>query len=275
MPNQIYTSFLEFDYLIIKVVINNTAYFLDATDKNTSFGILPFHCLNHYGRLMNYKGKSKWINITTNEPSIKQINILASIDENGLLKGRAREMNTLHFNRIKRTELEDFDKNNYISSLEKEYRNSKISALIINQESSNEVPLIEEFEFELPLEIQENLYFLNPFLKSFFSDNPFKLKKRNYPINFGYKHNYIYQITLKIDPSFKLPKLPENKTFRIGDRTAELNFLISENKNLINIRLSLTIDREEFASEQYTGIKDIFNELVFIQNNTQVILEKK
>ncbi len=275
LPNQIYTSFLEFDYLIVKVIIDNKVYFLDATDKNTSFGILPFRCLNHYGRIMNFKGKSKWIDITTSETSIRQINVLATIDKDGLLKGKAREMNTLHFNREKRSNLENFNKSNYISSLEKEFRNNKVSAFEINLESNNEEPLIEEFEFEHTLENQENLYFLNPFLQSFFSDNPFKLKNRNYPINFGFKQNYIYQISLKIDASFKLPKLPENKTFRIGDRTAELNFLINEKLNQIDIRLSFIIDREEFASEQYQGIKDIFNELVVIQNNTQLILEQE
>ncbi len=275
LPNQIYTSFLEFDYLIVKVVIDNQVYLLDATEKHTSFGVLPFRCLNHFGRLMNYKGKSKWFDITTPLPSVKQINVLATIDTNGLMKGVARERNTIHFSRLIRTELENIDKNEYKNLKEKEYGNSTISSLITNQKTPNEEPLIEEFEFVLSLEKQGNLYFLNPFIKSFFSENPFKLNERNYPINFGYKQSYIYQISLKIDPSFKLPELPENKTFRIGDRTAELSFLLSGNNNQFDLRLIFTIDREEFASEQYQGIKDLFYELVNTQNNTQLILTRK
>tara|TARA_R110002072_G_scaffold72354_1_gene173002 strand:+ start:22805 stop:24769 length:1965 start_codon:yes stop_codon:yes gene_type:complete len=275
LPNQIYTSFLEFDYLIVKVIIDNQVYLLDATDKFTSFGVLPLRCLNHFGRLMNYKGKSKWFDISTASLSVKQINVIATIDSMGLMKGVVKERNSIHFNRLIRSKLDNFDEVEYKKSKEKEYKNSSIKGLKTNRNTSNEEPIIEEFEFEFPIEKQDNLYFLNPFLKSFFSENPFKLKIRNYPINFGYKQNFIYQISLKIDPSFKLPKLPENKTFRIGDRTAELKYLITENSNQIDLRLTFIIDREEFASEQYNGIKDLFNELVLIQNNSQLILEKE
>lgn len=275
LPNQIYTSFLEFNYLIVKVIIDNEVFLLDATDKYTAFGVLPFRSLNHYGRLMNYKGKSSWFDIKTDAPSVWQISIQAALDADGKIKGVANERNTIHFNRSSRAHLEKHNPEQYREFKEKEFRNSTISSFKNNIETPNEIPLTEEFEFEITLQNQGDLFFLNPFLHSFFSKNPFTLESRNYPINFGFKQNFIYQISLEIDPAFTISQIPENKTVRIGDRTAELNYFISEKNNRVDLRLTFNIDREEFPGEQYSGLKGLFYELIDIQNNTQLVLTKK
>lgn len=274
LPNQIYTSFLEFDYLIVRLEIGDETYLLDATDKHTAFGILPYRCLNHFGRVMNDNGRSKWYDINT-ETSVKQISIHASLDADGQMTGVVKERSTSYFNRNKRNELNDLTDKEYSNVREKEFRNSTIITLKTNKESSNEIPLIEEFEFELALQKQGDFIFLNPYLYSFFETNPLTLEERNYPVNFAYKRNYIYQISLKIDPSFTISELPENKTVRIGDRTAELNYFISENENQIDLRLTFNIDKEEFPATAYKSLKDLFYSLVEIQNNSQLVLIKK
>ncbi len=43
-----------------------------------------------------------------------------------------------------------------------------------------------------------DLIYVNPFSFKFFKDNPFKLKERTYPIDFGFKDIYTYSVLLEI-----------------------------------------------------------------------------
>src|SRR5690606_14567571 len=60
---KIFPVISEFNYLIVHANINNETFFLDATDKYLSFGEIPFRCLNQYGRLLDFKNGSDWIDI--------------------------------------------------------------------------------------------------------------------------------------------------------------------------------------------------------------------
>ena len=73
LPTKIYPVISDFNYIIIRAIINGKQYFLDATNKYLEFGQIPFRCLNQYGRLLDFKKGSKWIPIQVKSASIKTI----------------------------------------------------------------------------------------------------------------------------------------------------------------------------------------------------------
>ena len=53
----------DFNYLLVQLNIDNTSYLLDASTSTLPFGNVPFRCLNRYGRLMDFKNGSSWVDI--------------------------------------------------------------------------------------------------------------------------------------------------------------------------------------------------------------------
>tara|TARA_R110002049_G_scaffold38978_1_gene120324 strand:+ start:11274 stop:12680 length:1407 start_codon:yes stop_codon:yes gene_type:complete len=87
-PTKIFPVISDFNYLIVQATIDNKTYLLDATDPFLSFGQIPFRCLNGYGRLLDFKNGSEWMDINPNELSTVQYKILLNLDdENETISG--------------------------------------------------------------------------------------------------------------------------------------------------------------------------------------------
>ncbi|PKP07854.1 MAG: DUF3857 domain-containing protein, partial [Bacteroidetes bacterium HGW-Bacteroidetes-3] len=86
LPSDEHPNFYDYNYLVVRLEIDNKVYLLDATDKFTSFGLLPFRALNHHGRVFNYNGVSFWQDTRVHQPSTHQINVIAKLDSFGTLQ---------------------------------------------------------------------------------------------------------------------------------------------------------------------------------------------
>ncbi|WP_298533567.1 DUF3857 domain-containing protein [uncultured Algibacter sp.] len=80
-PTKIFPVISEFNYLIVQVTINEKIYILDATDQYLSFGTIPFRCLNQYGRLLDFKNGSKWVDLEANSTSNILYNVNVDIED--------------------------------------------------------------------------------------------------------------------------------------------------------------------------------------------------
>ncbi len=63
LPTQLYPVLSEFNYLMVHLEVEGKKYRLDATEKNSEFGITPFRTLNKYGRLLDFDNGSSWVDI--------------------------------------------------------------------------------------------------------------------------------------------------------------------------------------------------------------------
>ena len=60
LPTKLYPVVYDFNYAIVKAVINGEAYFLDLTNKFIPFGEVPMRCLNGEARVLDFKNGSYW-----------------------------------------------------------------------------------------------------------------------------------------------------------------------------------------------------------------------
>ena len=80
---KIYPVISDFNYVIAKVNIDQKFYLLDATGKLAPFGLLPFRCLNSYGRVMDFENDSYWIDILPYIKSKTQLTAKLILNEDG------------------------------------------------------------------------------------------------------------------------------------------------------------------------------------------------
>jgi hypothetical protein len=277
LPKKSHPVMTDFNYIVAKVDIEGQSYLLDATDKNLPFGMLPFHSLNYYGRVMDFKNDSYWYDIVP-ENENKRI-VRAQLEFDGgteKIKGMFDIIN-LGYSCVSQRNMHDsMTKDEYLEKSENEIAwESQITSYELKEKYSSDKKLTERFEFESRLFDNKNNLFLNPFFVTFFNENPFISMERTYPIDFGYLRNFEFMLNLKIPDGYSIKTLPESKNIVLPEN---LGFLRLDSQNgtngIINVFFELKLNATQYSSDYYSSVKDLFAKAVQAQTQSLIVLEK-
>lgn len=270
---QLYPVLSDFNYLIVKVDIDGKSYLLDATDDFVAFGQLPFRCLNQYGRLIDFKNGSSWYPIDVKNYSLNQYSLDLNINEDLTLSGNVDHKTTgYHALSSKKSGL-----NNpiaYRNSLQNEHEELKIDnfEIITTDKSSDE--FYSKFSIETDLELVGNSIFLDPFQLKVFTENPFKLQERSYPIDFGYKNTFIFRIKINVDESYEIKELPESLNMKLPNNAGSFVCSFNSQNNDIIVYYKLSLSESIYPPEYYEGLKILLSEVVTAEKNSLIVLNK-
>ncbi|WP_353778565.1 hypothetical protein [Winogradskyella sp. 3972H.M.0a.05] len=274
LPTKLYPVISEFNYLIVQAKIDGETYFLDATDKYLPFGLLPHRCLNSYGRVFDFKNGSYWTDIAYKKMSYIQHSLKLQLNDEDLIEGsvssRYFDYKALPVKASYYKGSENYNK----------YMGSYFSpAVIENHEliygkESGEL-FEDKFDISIDTEAIGDKLYINPFLFSFFEQNPFKLQERTYPIDFGYKDNYTYKAELKLNDAYEVLELPEEFSIVLPNNSGQLLFNVTKKESDILIFMKLSFNQYAYPPEYYPHIKEFFNKVIDTQKNALIVLKKK
>ncbi|WP_370390891.1 DUF3858 domain-containing protein [uncultured Winogradskyella sp.] len=262
----------EFNYVILKLLINGKSYFIDGTNPYQSFGEIPFRCLNQYGRLIDFKNESKWEDIKINKYS-SVLHLVNGTIENGSLVGKIQSRYS-GYHALKPKQ--DYDENSgaYFNAFNNTYPEIEFTDQKALDYDKTSFVFKQEQLFEMELEIIGNNIYLNPFLVRFFESNPFKLQQRTYPIDFGYKDIYSYSFKLAIPEGYSIMEVPENQNLELPNKTGTFNYSVSKQENEVSINFKLNFNLSLYPPNYYESLKILMSKVLDNQNNNVIVLKK-
>lgn len=272
-PTKIYPVISDFNYLIVQATINEKTYLLDATDKYLSFGTIPFRCLNHNGRLLDFKNGSKWIDLIVNSISKVFYNVNLDIEEDDAFKGSINSKITGYHALNHKKEYFN-SKDSYVEKTENAYTHIEITDFEVECDSKTTPVLKESYQVEYITDDNEGNIYLNPFFVSFFDENPFKLQERTYPIDFGYKDTYFYAIKLNLYGGYTVVETPENTKINLPNDAGEMTLSSKQIADSLIITFRINFNKAVYSPEFYPYLKEFMSKIVEIQNNSIVLLKK-
>ncbi|MDO5968841.1 DUF3857 domain-containing protein [Flavivirga aquimarina] len=264
----------DFNYIIVQATIDDKTYNLDATDPYLSFGDLPFRCLNNYGRLMDFKNGSEWIDIEPARPSNVMYQVKLELDEDEAISGNIISKRTgYHAINHKKS----YYQNNqaYLEKLENNYPYIDISDFEVTSDGTTSQDFKESYHIGYNYEDTGDHIYLNPFFVTFFNENPFKLQERTYPIDFGYKDSYYYGFKLHFDDNYTIVESPKDKQITLPNNSGTILFSSQTLGNTISIILNIKFNKAIYEPEYYPYLKEFMSEIVNIQTNSLILLKKK
>ncbi len=275
IPNQLYPVLTEFNYVMAWLKIGDQEFYLDATDKHTPFGIVPFRVLNSVSRIMDFKNGSYWHPIIPYQKNFIYIKNELSIDPDGLISGKVEEQHHGYFGKLKRYEIEGNNEETYLSNKESRNESLEVSELKIGNQKKLEENLKEQYLVELEAEvIGKEFYVPTFFLMEYLNENPFKLENRDYMVEMGYPMNFTYLSRISVDETLNVKVLPSNKSIKLPDNSGVCTVVYSHSQNMINVRLNFKLIKHEFAPEYYPSLKDFFSKVVQVTTQEPIVLEK-
>lgn len=260
----------EFNYALVKLDFEGESYLLDLTNKFQKFGNFPFKCLNKYGRVIDFEKGSYWYDIKSKENRMVNKELNYSMNEE-IISGKAKIKTKGISTNTKRNNL--YFKDKYISFLEDDNQIS-ISSLSSENHENLEEELIEIIDFEIETELVGNAIYFNPFLFSEFKINPFNLKERNYPVDFGVKHYYNTQIRFEIPKNYTAVIDFKNQIIKTDDNSVIISYDLKEENEQIIITERIQVLNTIVKAHHYDRLKEIFNSIIENRANANIVLKR-
>lgn len=273
LPTKLYPIINDFNYLVVRVVVANKVYFLDASRKNMPFGLIQFDALNGDGRVMDFKKDSFWEEIQVSEQTTKNTKLMLTYDGAGF-KGNLMINSTGYeaFNQRERLTqvkeevfLENFETKHPNIEVEK-FKTRNLNKLDKKLQEMYQVSIVHDFKGERNIKI-------NPFFIDKRKENPFKLSERTFPVDFGYPRSNTYILSLSIPDGYLVKKLPESKSLGLPNKGGRIIFNVRQEGNIINVYFKKVIKNKEYTSDAYFYLKEFYNQLIKIQDSF-IVLEK-
>ena len=267
-------SSAQFNYVVCLVRLGDKKILLDATDKLLATGTLPEKCLNGNGLVISKAGH-EWIKLQSPGKSKTAINTDLVIAGTGELTGIIKIDRTGYYARGTRKKYLSEGESDYVKNF-KGGRAWEFSKSEFQNANDISLPFKESHEVSISDHITAagDMIYLNPFVLDREQENPFKLEKREYPVDFGSPFDKMYLVKIALPEGYGVDELPKSKVLSLPNNAAKYFYNVVQTGNTINITSSLAINQSLFAQEEYPNLREFYNQMVAKQAE-QIVLKKK
>ncbi|MCK0156054.1 DUF3857 domain-containing protein [Cellulophaga sp. F20128] len=263
-----------YNYVIAGINIGNSLVLLDASDTNSLPNVLPVRALNWRGRMIKKGEESLEVNLYPNALSSETKNVLANLQEDASLTGMIRNVKTLHDAKLYRDVFNGADEDNFIEKLENKYE-MEIEDFKVDNAKELEMPITETFKFvkENQADIIGDKIYFSPLFFLRTAENPFKMEKREFPIDFGYPSENTYRVMVNLPEGYKVASLPEAKSMSLPENLGSFMFTITENGKQVQLLVRTTMNNALITPVYYDVLKEYFKQLIEKENEKVVLIK--
>ncbi|MFK5959384.1 MAG: DUF3857 domain-containing protein [Lutibacter sp.] len=262
LPTKLYPVISDFNYFIVKLTIDNKTYLLDATDKLVPFGLLPFRCLNGYGRVLNFKDPSYWLDIIPEKNSKTQLSASLQLNDDGTIIGKLRKASFGYEAIFRRKQLLNKSEDDIMSEFESQFNTLEVVNYNVNSKNEINNPLIETFEVLIENDEDFTTYYLNPFFSEKIKSNPFKLDNRLYPVDFGFPRKYIVNFSLDVSENYAIASIPKSKALTLLKNSGSFKLITQQNGTKVMLNSTFKINKPIFYNSEYETLKILYNQVI-------------
>jgi len=264
-----------YNYVICSVESPEGLVLLDASSVYSEPNVLPFRTLNWQGRLIKEDGSSVNVDLYPKTKSTKKVFLNAQINENSGIEGKVRVSYNKHDAMNFRADYFKSTEDEFLEKLEGKNGGIEINDFLVKNAKDLKKSIVASYSYKMEngIDIIAGKMYLSPmfFLKT--TENPFKLEKREFPIDFGYPSAQEVVATITIPEGYKVEALPEPAAIGLPDGMGVFKYKIMSNANSIQLKVSTAIEQPIIASYYYESLKEYYKKMVE-KMNEKVVLSK-
>ena len=275
--NKLYPDLNSFNYVIAKANIGDQSYLLDATEPLLPFGMLPLRCLNDQGRVFSLDKPSYWIDMTTPQREKTTYSIDLTLQDDGKLKGTLTRFSTGYSAFLKREEVKKFNSTDeYFDHVSGDLHGIKFTKSSISNVDSLDNPISETYQVELnPSDkMVNNRIGLSPFLIEQIKTNPFKLARRDYPVDWGMPSEDRYIVTIHLPSQYTLENPPQPISYGLPNQGGNFMTDFTTDGSTLTFSYITRINHSVYSTEEYPYLKELFNKIILAEKN-ELVFKKK
>lgn len=262
--NPHFPSISRFGYTACYVKVGDSFRVVDASDKYFGTNCLSTKCLNGWGFVLRGR-QGEWVEIEPLRFSNRMINCQLTLSEDGLMEGKIfRQFSDYGAAGFRKSHEDYTTEEEYLEDFERS--NDGIYVMDYQVSGTEQVngPIQEEFEVEMEgmVNVSGDMIHLNPVLMDAVEENPFKLEKREYPVDFSYGRNRIFMLQLELPEGYGVEQLPKPVRLVNTDNTASFQYSVSQIGSKVQVMYRLQIKKPTFIMSEYEELKLLYDIIV-------------
>lgn len=265
------------DYMACVVDIDGNGLLLDASDKNNPAGILPSFCYNGFSWILGDTGRGLdlYPEMLKNKDifSVKIYNMTDSSAQVEVIQ----KLGLLHSSIIRKSWAEEKD------AEEKKLKEIKgdmpegleLADVHVENKNNPDTNLIFKCTGTLPIDKAVSTIYMNTNFIKIFNKNPFPAADRSQPIEFPYKSEHAYYMTVILPPGMEPDSLLPPAIIKFDSNGIVYRRMMNYTPELktFTVNTSFAINDTWYGVENYPMLREYFQKM--IEDNNQVIVFKK
>ena len=264
-----------YNYVVSSVTFPDNSYvLLDASELYSVPNILPARALNWYGRMIHKDGKSEQLKLIPQKHAAENNFLNVKISDDLLVEGMLRVTLTNHLAmafRKKNNVLKDEDVR---TKIEEKY-NIEIDNFRVSNKLKIGKPIGQLVKFsseDLIEEINGKLY-ITPLFFLAKNENPFKLEKRLFPVDFGLPWKEKDNVNIQIPEGYKVESLPESIAIGLPENKGVFKYQLTNVGNKIKVVSIFQINSSAISPTYYLALKEFYKKVVEKQTEKIVLVK--
>lgn len=264
-----------FNYVIAAIELEGGVILLDATQKFGIPNMLPERALNWNGRLVRKDGSSTEVNLMPSNQSKAMVNLSIDLSADGSSEGKMRKQLTDYFALKYRKAHEADSKETSNDEADEMYGNMEIIEHELQNMEDLSKPIVEVMDFTMDnaVDLIGDKIYVSPLFFLTQKENPFKLEKREYPVDFSYPTSNKFIINIRLPEGYKVESMPENEAVVLPDELGSFKFISSITGNMVQIMVNKDIKEAIIPPVYYDVLKAFFNKIVE-KESQKIVLTK-
>jgi hypothetical protein len=272
--HELYPLLSRFNYVVSRIVVDTTAYYLDASDRWLGFGRLPQRCYNGSARVINKETPAAVVFDANSKAQGKVTFVMIGNDEKGGLTGSFQSSPGYDEALEMRHRIKEHGQQDFLKNLQTAYSgDALVSNLQFDSLLLPEQPLQEDYDFRLTPDTTANTYYFNPMLGEEYKENPFRSAERRYPVEMPYAMDNTYTLNMEIPKGYTVDELPKSAKVLFNTDEGFFEYMIVKDDQRIQLRSRIKLLKANYTPDDYATLRDFFG-FVVKKESEQIVFKK-
>lgn len=266
--SEAYPVVSQFNSMIVQAVVDSQKYYLDATEPDRPFNLLPPEVLNVKAIVFKDE-KFEWAKLSTPKRSINLSAASIVLQKNGSISGTLEDMYRDYGNLARREDIKGKEN----SVIAKELFNSEnlglnIDSITVEGKDGIDVPLKLRARVTSSTYAQCNghLIYFNPHLVGRMTENPLKNERRNFPLDYAYPRECNAIVNLTIPDSMEIHESVVSRSLIVNPNLASFSRKVMVKDNQIRVQYKWEIRETEIDTMYYSNMRDFYSQIIALES---------
>ena len=264
----------KFNYVVAQVTVGGRPLLLDATDHYLKLGMLPAHCLNGIGRLID-PPVSRFVSLTPKDRMTSVGTAQFTLNELGELSGLLTQSYGGYAAWMNHKLFASAGKVMYLDAIHKVHSDWQIKDVTFTDANQPEDAFGASYTLVVTdacTQAGERLYF-RPMLTEAHTENPFKESYRRYPIDFSIPIDETFTATYILPDDFRVEELPKPVSMTLPGDGGRFLYQVSVDENRLRVNSRIILRKPLYTPDEYPALRELFIQVV-AKHAEQVVLKR-
>lgn len=265
----------QFNSVLALVQLKDGYVLLDATDKYVPAGALPAKCLNGKGwRVSNTSRGFVQLNPSANHEV--QIAGIVTLSDDGMASTDLTTKRKGYAAFAAYKSYKKKGKEDYVQSIRDNNAEWELEEIEIDDSKGSVGPFISTYKLTTDKDIISggDMIYFNPLMGQLLNENPFKIEKRTYPVDFTQPLVRTCSFAFTLPEGYSVEEFPEEMAIGLPDKAGTFIYKVVANGSTIQATAKLEINKPLFNSLEYSSLKEFYDKAVQ-KCAEQVVIKKK